>query len=318
MRTHVRTGWKGIRRHRDVDAARGLMTLSLAAIGAGWRTAPSLWQLPSRAISRGKRAALLDWNKTSAHISSAGCRFFPGCEASPQDVNAWTGHIPSSQDNTKRLCCDKPEINCRYYVSAGSAVCYIRGQGVSYVLTQSYIISHIHLNGSGPRTVALYYHLWRWQRYFLAIGMSIKAASMKPFWRQLGILKSLGMSTALSPTSSVPMPPWHRLAEVKRSSWEMTWYNGTRSGLLRSCDAEGMQFGTRGLKDKNSTRVHFCSPSSVLPSRLVSLMRNLANAIVCENNVPTQGYHLLCWQPREIWASVPSLSKLDRALRLNA
>lgn len=77
---------------------------------------------------------------TSAHISSARCR---GCEASPQDVNTWTGHSPPSQGNTKRLCCDKPEINWCYYVSEGSAVCYIRGQGVGYVLAQSYIISHI-------------------------------------------------------------------------------------------------------------------------------------------------------------------------------
>lgn len=64
---------------------------------------------------------------TSAHISSARRRFFRGCEASPQDVNAWTGHSPPSQGNAKRLSCDKPEINWRYYMSEGSAVCYIRG-----------------------------------------------------------------------------------------------------------------------------------------------------------------------------------------------
>lgn len=110
-------------------------------------------------------------------------RFFRGCEAGPQDVKTWTGHSPPppSQGTTKRLCCDKPEINWRYYVSERSALCYIRGQGVSYVLTQSYIISHILFplpsyptqstppNGSSPRTVALDNNIRRWQLYSLAI-----------------------------------------------------------------------------------------------------------------------------------------------------
>lgn len=107
----------------------------------------------------------------SAHISSARADFSE--DVRPVHKMSTHGPVtaPPSQGTTKRLCCDKPEINWRYYVSEGSALFYIRGQGVSYVLTQSYIISHILFqlppyptwptppNGSSPRTRTLYNNL---------------------------------------------------------------------------------------------------------------------------------------------------------------
>lgn len=49
----------------------------------------------------------------------------------------------TSQETTVLLCYDKPRINHSYYISQGSAMCYVWGQGVSHVLTQQYIISYV-------------------------------------------------------------------------------------------------------------------------------------------------------------------------------
>lgn len=142
MMTHNCTGWRGNHRRRDMDAAQSQMTLSLAATGAGWRTAPFLWQLPPRADNRGKRAAPLYWNKTRLPIFRQRGRIFRGCEASPRGVSTCTGHSPLSQRTAKRWCCDKPETNWHYYVSKGSVLCYIRGQGVSDGHLSSVISTH--------------------------------------------------------------------------------------------------------------------------------------------------------------------------------
>lgn len=145
MRTHKHAKWIVICWCRDVEVTQSLMTLS-AAEGTGWLTGLSLWQLAPRPQQlKQKNGSPGLEQDMSQHISSSRREFW-GCEATPQVVGVDQSPL-ASQETTMLLCYDRPKTNHSYYISQRSAplghICFIWSQGVSYVLTQPYIISYV-------------------------------------------------------------------------------------------------------------------------------------------------------------------------------
>lgn len=158
----------------------------------------------------------------------------------------------TTQQTTKLLCYDKPKTNCCYYMIQGSAMRYIRGQGVRYVLTQPYIISHVLIPLPSAPTRPILVQFWSKACgvYVICkddsgILKQLKYQSERCLWWSFTALWHSQKSWRLPDLSCPQLHTTHHHypchpgtgSGVKRSSGEMTWYHDISSVLQGSCDA---------------------------------------------------------------------------------
>lgn len=230
--------------------------------------------------------ALLDWNKknvlTYFIITQKVLRMW----AQFTRLSVWTSH-PLHHKKVV-LCFDRLKTNHSYYINQRSAplghICYIWGQGVSYVLTQPYIISYVLISHLGCRCEAISLQheagqsfsdsdlsrarQHKWNAKITAVFSSNSNVNHQDFsngvLQHLGILKHLGVglfchvhsctphiitnvSLAQAQGSRGPAERWlEMMTSLVLCHWAAWW------------QAEGMQGGTAGWKDKNNTSVNFC------------------------------------------------------------